>query len=61
MALALSFYGVDQYILQYRQRTRPAVEGNAEKWMLSYPLLQRRQAIKTPTLFMGGRRTSTCR
>ena len=55
VALVMSLYGVDQYILQYdNELGQPWKKENAEKWMRSsYPFFNV-DKIKTPTLFMGG-------
>jgi dipeptidyl aminopeptidase/acylaminoacyl peptidase len=55
VALVMSLYGVDQYILQYdNELGHPWKSANAEKWMKSsYPFFNV-DKIKTPTLFMGG-------
>ena len=55
VALVMSLYGVDQYILQYdNELGQPWKSANAEKWMRSsYPFFNA-DKIKTPTLFMGG-------
>jgi dipeptidyl aminopeptidase/acylaminoacyl peptidase len=55
VALVMSLYGVDQYILQYdNELGHPWKSANADKWMRSsYPFFNA-DKIKTPTLFMGG-------
>ena len=55
VALVMSLYGVDQYILQYdNELGHPWKKENAEKWMRSsYPFFNA-DKIKTPTLFLGG-------
>ncbi|HYE87850.1 MAG TPA: S9 family peptidase [Vicinamibacterales bacterium] len=55
VALVMSLYGVDQYILQYdNELGHPWKSANADKWMRSsYPFFNV-DKIKTPTLFMGG-------
>jgi dipeptidyl aminopeptidase/acylaminoacyl peptidase len=55
VALVMSLYGVDQYILQYdNELGHPWKPANAEKWARSsYPFFNV-DKIKTPTLFMGG-------
>lgn len=55
VALVMSLYGVDQYILQYdNELGHPWNPANAEKWKRSsYPFFNV-DKIKTPTLFMGG-------
>lgn len=56
-AFTVSFYGTDQYIIQYDNEIGPP--WNAKAWdtyvKLSYPLLHA-DRIKTPTLFLGGER-----
>jgi dipeptidyl aminopeptidase/acylaminoacyl peptidase len=55
VALVMSLYGVDQYILQYdNELGQPWKSGNAEKWMRSSYAFFNADKIKTPTLFMGG-------
>ena len=54
VAMPLSFYGTDQYILQYDNELGPPWK-NAELYLkLSYPLLEADKRIHTPTMFMGG-------
>jgi dipeptidyl aminopeptidase/acylaminoacyl peptidase len=53
-ALPLSFYGVDQYILQYDNELGPPWKAAQLYLKLSYPLLEADKRIHTPTLFMGG-------
>ena len=54
VAMPLSFYGADQYILQYESELGPPWK-NAQLYLkLSYPLLEADRRIHTPTLFMGG-------
>jgi dipeptidyl aminopeptidase/acylaminoacyl peptidase len=55
VALVMSLYGVDQYILQYdNELGHPWKSANADKWVRSsYPFFNV-DKIKTPTLFMGG-------
>lgn len=55
VALVMSLYGVDQYILQYdNELGQPWKKENAEKWLRSsYPFFNV-DKIRTPTLFMGG-------
>lgn len=54
-AFTVSFYGTDQYIIQYDNEIGPP--WNAKSWQtyvkLSYPFLHA-DRIKTPTLFLGG-------
>ncbi len=56
-AFTISFYGTDQYIIQYDHEIGPP--WNPKAWetyvKLSYPFLHA-DRIKTPTLFMGGER-----
>lgn len=55
VALVMSLYGVDQYILQYdNELGQPWKKENAEKWMRSSYPFYNVDKIKTPTLFMGG-------
>jgi dipeptidyl aminopeptidase/acylaminoacyl peptidase len=54
VAAPLSFYGTDQYILQYDNELGPPWK-NAQLYLkLSYPFLEADKRIHTPTLFMGG-------
>jgi len=55
-ATPLSFYGVDQYILQYdNELGKPWENDNYKLYLkLSYPFLEAGKRIHTPTLFMGG-------
>jgi dipeptidyl aminopeptidase/acylaminoacyl peptidase len=53
-AMPLSFYGVDQYILQYDHELGPPWKAAQLYLKLSYPLLEADKRIHTPTLFMGG-------
>lgn len=56
-AFTVSFYGTDQYIIQYDYEIGPP--WNRESWeiyqKISYPFLHA-DRIKTPTLFLGGER-----
>ncbi len=56
-AFTVSFYGTDQYIIQYDYEIGPP--WNAKAWetyqKISYPFLHA-DKIKTPTLFLGGER-----
>jgi dipeptidyl aminopeptidase/acylaminoacyl peptidase len=56
-AFTVSFYGTDQYIIQYDYEIGPP--WNPKSWetyqKLSYPFLHA-DRIKTPTLFLGGER-----
>jgi dipeptidyl aminopeptidase/acylaminoacyl peptidase len=56
-AFTVSFYGTDQYILQYDNEIGPPWEAKAwETYQkISYPFLHA-DRIKTPTLFLGGER-----
>ena len=55
VALVMSLYGVDQYILQYdNELGHPWNPANAEKWKRSSFPFFNADKIKTPTLFMGG-------
>jgi dipeptidyl aminopeptidase/acylaminoacyl peptidase len=55
-AFALSFYGVDQYILQYDNEIgKPWEKDNLKLYeKISYPFLEAGKRIHTPTMFMGG-------
>jgi dipeptidyl aminopeptidase/acylaminoacyl peptidase len=54
VAAPMSFYGADQYILQYDNELGPPWK-NAQLYLkLSYPFLEADKRIHTPTLFMGG-------
>src|SRR5438045_6777886 len=59
-AFTVSFYGTDQYIIQYDYEIGPP--WNPKSWetyqKLSYPFLHA-DRIKTPTLFLGGARDFT--
>jgi dipeptidyl aminopeptidase/acylaminoacyl peptidase len=50
---ALSFYGTDQYIIQYDYEIGPPWKSLDTYLKISYPFLHA-DRIKTPTLFMGG-------
>ena len=54
VAMPLSFYGTDQYILQYDNELGPPWKNVQLYLKLSYPLLEADKRIHTPTLFMGG-------
>jgi dipeptidyl aminopeptidase/acylaminoacyl peptidase len=55
VALVMSLYGVDQYILQYdNELGQPWKKENADKWLKSSYAFFNVDKIKTPTLFMGG-------
>jgi dipeptidyl aminopeptidase/acylaminoacyl peptidase len=53
-AFALSFYGVDQYILQYDNEIGKPWENLKAYEKISYPFLEANKRIHTPTMFMGG-------
>jgi dipeptidyl aminopeptidase/acylaminoacyl peptidase len=53
-AFTLSFYGVDQYILQYDNEIGKPWENLKAYEKLSYPFLEADKRIHTPTMFMGG-------
>ncbi len=54
VAAPMSFYGTDQYILQYDNELGPPWK-NAQLYLkLSYPFLEADKRIHTPTMFMGG-------
>jgi dipeptidyl aminopeptidase/acylaminoacyl peptidase len=56
----ITMYGTDQYITQYEMEIGPPWKAQ-DRWIrISYPFFHA-DRIRTPTLFMGGRRTSTCR
>ena len=50
----MSFYGADQYILQYDNELGPPWKNLQRYIQLSYPFLQIDKRIHTPMLFMGG-------
>ena len=52
-AFTLSYYGVDQYILQYDNEIGPPWKNFDRYVKLAYPLLHA-DRIKTPTMFQGG-------
>lgn len=56
-AFTVSFYGTDQYIIQYDYEIGPPWEPRSWETYkkLSYPLLKA-NSIRTPTLFLGGER-----
>jgi dipeptidyl aminopeptidase/acylaminoacyl peptidase len=54
VASPLSFYGTDQYILQYDYELGPPWKNPELYRKLSYPFLEADKRIHTPTLFMGG-------
>jgi dipeptidyl aminopeptidase/acylaminoacyl peptidase len=53
-ANALSFYGVDQYILQYDNELGPPWKDMQNYVKLSYPFFEVDKRVHTPTMFMGG-------
>ena len=53
-AAPLSFYGVDQYILQYDNELGVPWKAKDLYLKLSYPLLEADKRMHTPTLYMGG-------
>jgi dipeptidyl aminopeptidase/acylaminoacyl peptidase len=54
VAAPMSFYGTDQYILQYDNELGPPWKNPELYLKLSYPFLEADKRIHTPTLFMGG-------
>jgi dipeptidyl aminopeptidase/acylaminoacyl peptidase len=54
VANPMSFYGVDQYILQYDNELQPPWKNPQVYTKLSYPFLEIEKRIHTPILFMGG-------
>jgi dipeptidyl aminopeptidase/acylaminoacyl peptidase len=54
VAAPMSFYGTDQYILQYDNELGPPWKNTQLYLKMSYPLLEADKRIHTPTLFMGG-------
>lgn len=53
-AAPLSFYGVDQYILQYDNELGLPWKARDLYLKLSYPFLEADKRMRTPTLYMGG-------
>jgi len=53
-AAPMSFYGVDQYILQYDNELGPPWKNLQLYLKMSYPFLEIDKRIHTPMLFMGG-------
>ncbi len=53
-AAPLSFYGVDQYVLQYDNELGAPWKARDLYLKLSYPLLEADKRMHTPTLYMGG-------
>jgi dipeptidyl aminopeptidase/acylaminoacyl peptidase len=54
VASPMSFYGVDQYILQYDNELGPPWKNLQLYLKMSYPFLEIDKRIHTPMLFMGG-------
>ncbi|HVZ84988.1 MAG TPA: S9 family peptidase [Terracidiphilus sp.] len=54
VAAPMSFYGVDQYILQYDNELGPPWKNLQLYIKMSYPFLEVEKRIHTPMLFMGG-------
>jgi len=54
VASPMSFYGVDQYILQYDNEIGPPWKDLQTYIKISYPFLQVDKRIHTPMMFMGG-------
>jgi dipeptidyl aminopeptidase/acylaminoacyl peptidase len=54
VASPMSFYGVDQYILQYDNELGPPWKNLQLYIKMSYPFLEIDKRIHTPMLFMGG-------
>jgi dipeptidyl aminopeptidase/acylaminoacyl peptidase len=54
VANPISFYGVDQYILQYDNELGPPWKNPQLYAKLSYPFLEIDKRLHTPMLFMGG-------
>ncbi len=54
VANPMSFYGVDQYILQYDNELQPPWKNPQVYTKLSYPFLEIEKRIHTPIMFMGG-------
>jgi dipeptidyl aminopeptidase/acylaminoacyl peptidase len=54
VASPMSFYGVDQYILQYDNELGPPWKNLQRYIKMSYPFLEIDKRIHTPMLFMGG-------
>lgn len=54
VAAPMSFYGVDQYILQYDNELGPPWKNLQLYLKMSYPFLEIDKRIHTPMLFMGG-------
>ncbi len=56
MAMPFSFFGVDEYILQYHYELGDPWKARDLYIKLSYPLLEADKRIHTPTMYMGGTR-----
>lgn len=54
VAAPMSFYGVDQYILQYDNELGPPWKNLPLYLKMSYPFLEIDKRIHTPMMFMGG-------
>lgn len=54
VAAPMSFYGVDQYILQYDNELGPPWKNLQLYIKMSYPFLEIDKRVHTPMLFMGG-------
>lgn len=54
VAAPMSFYGTDQYILQYDNELGPPWKNLALYEKMSYPFLEVDRRVHTPMLFMGG-------
>ncbi|HWT66906.1 MAG TPA: S9 family peptidase, partial [Terracidiphilus sp.] len=54
VAVPMSFYGTDQYILQYDNELGPPWKNLALYEKMSYPFLEVDKRVHTPMLFMGG-------
>ena len=54
VAAPMSFYGADQYILQYDNELGPPWKNRALYEKMSYPFLEVDKRVHTPMLFMGG-------
>ncbi len=54
VAAPMSFYGADQYILQYDNELGPPWKNPEVYRKMSYPFLEADKRIHTPTMFMGG-------
>jgi dipeptidyl aminopeptidase/acylaminoacyl peptidase len=54
VANPISFYGVDQYVLQYDNELGKPWQNSQLYLKLAYPFLEADKRIHTPTMFMGG-------